>query len=307
MRLVILAALLAAAAGAAAPAPHDHRGKIAPFPSKLPAVALTGAEEATLAGGGSVQKQVRVGAGGRGFVVQDIDAAPEVVMGRILDFPKYPKMVPNLKRCSVYEKKGGNPKTLKVVMEVGVVGISMTYYIDHKYYEKSNVITWTLDYDIKSEIDESVGYWHVAAHPTKPGWTRVTYSVGILLAPWVPTLVVNIMTKQALSAATTWVKKESTKEADRLGRPEAEGGAEPSPNKLKLGFGCRMRKLFGKRDYECEAEVVAREAEEAAAKKAAEAARQRGIIRSIFAVSTIGALFAIGGIGMKMGLHTHSA
>mmetsp|Transcript_2043 Transcript_2043/g.6132 ORF Transcript_2043/g.6132 Transcript_2043/m.6132 type:complete len:197 (-) Transcript_2043:375-965(-) len=155
MRLVILAALLAAAAGAAAPAPHDHRGKIAPFPSKLPAVALTGAEEATLAGGGSVQKQVRVGAGGRGFVVQDIDAAPEVVMGRILDFPKYPKMVPNLKRCSVYEKKGGNPKTLKVVMEVGVVGISMTYYIDHKYYEKSNVITWTLDYDIKSEIDES--------------------------------------------------------------------------------------------------------------------------------------------------------
>eukprot|EP00968_Pinguiococcus_pyrenoidosus_P011027 scaffold878_cov271-Pinguiococcus_pyrenoidosus.AAC.30 len=155
--------------------PHEHRGKIAPYSSKPPSLGLTSSEEGVLARGGSVQKQVRDGSGGRGFVVQDIAAPPQVVWDRILDFPHYPKMVPNLKKCSVYVSKNKSPQTLKVAMAVSVVGVSFTYYIDHKVYagpKGTGVITWTLDYDRKSELDESVGYWHVAAHPSKPGWTR---------------------------------------------------------------------------------------------------------------------------------------
>lgn len=43
--------------------------------------------------------------GGRGIVVQDVHAPVSVVMGRILDFGNYPKMVPNVAQCGHYATK----------------------------------------------------------------------------------------------------------------------------------------------------------------------------------------------------------
>ena len=54
-----------------------------------------------------VKKQIQAGGGkgGRGMVIQDVHAPVAVVMGRILDFGKYNKMVPNVAQCGNYAEK----------------------------------------------------------------------------------------------------------------------------------------------------------------------------------------------------------
>ena len=67
-----------------------------------------------------------------------------------------------------------------------------------------------LDYDRRSDLDDSVGYWF--AQPTGPASCRVYYSCECKLRGWVPGPVYNVLTKKALKQATTWVSTESLKE-----------------------------------------------------------------------------------------------
>jgi hypothetical protein len=78
--------------------------------------------------------------------------------------------------------------------------------------KEKGYVTWTLDYSRSSELDDSVGFWYVAKHPTKPNWTRLYYSVEIRVASWVPSFVENYLSKKGLVTATAWVKKESEKQ-----------------------------------------------------------------------------------------------
>lgn len=72
-------------------------------------------------------------------------------------------------------------------------------------------MTWTLDYDKTSDMDDVSGHWHLEDHPEKPDCTRVFYACDIKLKGGVPKPVVNILSKSALRTATGWVKKESEK------------------------------------------------------------------------------------------------
>lgn len=73
-----------------------------------------------------------------------------------------------------------------------------------------NCMVFNLDYDRRSDLDDSVGYWF--AQPTGPTSCRVFYSCECKLRGWVPGPVYNVLTKQALKQATTWVSSEATKE-----------------------------------------------------------------------------------------------
>ena len=73
-----------------------------------------------------------------------------------------------------------------------------------------NCMVFNLDYDRRSDLDDSVGYWF--AQPTGPASCRVFYSCEVKLRGWVPGPVYNVLTKQALKQATTWVSSEATKE-----------------------------------------------------------------------------------------------
>ena len=72
-------------------------------------------------------------------------------------------------------------------------------------------MTWRLDYDKSSDIDDVSGHWHLEDHPTKPKCTRVYYACDLKLKGAVPGPVVNYVSKSALKVATGWVKKESEK------------------------------------------------------------------------------------------------
>merc|ERR1719460_65586 len=71
-------------------------------------------------------------------------------------------------------------------------------------------MTFKLDYGKRSDIDDSVGYWYV--EPTGRANCRVFYSCECKLRGWVPGPVYNMLTKEALKGATSWVNAESLKE-----------------------------------------------------------------------------------------------
>lgn len=66
-----------------------------PFQPGPPAITLSKSDIEKLRKGEAVKQQLSAGSGGRGLVVQDVHAPPEVVWGRILDFPAYTRMVSN--------------------------------------------------------------------------------------------------------------------------------------------------------------------------------------------------------------------
>lgn len=197
-------------AGADPNSPHEHQGLLKPYTGAPPQIALTPADKAKLDKGQPVRKQLKNKSqkGGRGMVIQDIDAPPSVVMGRILDFDNYPNMVDKVKLTKNYDTRGNHMKTRFII---GTFAFSIEYFIDHIVNKEKGYVTWTLDYSRKSELDDSVGFWYVAKHPTKPNWTRLYYSVEIRVASWVPSFVENYLSKEGLVTATAWVKKEAEK------------------------------------------------------------------------------------------------
>ena len=71
-------------------------------------------------------------------------------------------------------------------------------------------MVFSLDYDRRSDLDDSVGYWYV--QPGARNSCRVFYSCECKLRGWVPGPVLNLLQKEALKKATTWVNEESLKE-----------------------------------------------------------------------------------------------
>lgn len=183
--------------------PHPHQGVLAPYAAKPPLLELTPDETARLDTGKPVLRQSEAGMGGRGVAVQDIEAPTDVVWGRILDFPAYPKMIDDVKEIEVYEE--GKERT-KVRFVIGRFGLSLEYFIDHVVKRDEGFMTWTLDYSKKSELDDSVGYWFVAAHPTKKDTTRLFYSVDVRMKGFVPGFIQDLVREEGLARATRWVK-----------------------------------------------------------------------------------------------------
>ena len=103
--------------------------------------------------------------------------------------------------CSNYDTitHRNGTQTIRTRMKLGVMGVSLEYFIDHTYAPRLGVLTWTLDYSRLSDLIDSVGYWCVVAHARTPGASRVFYSVDAALPSWVPGFVVNAVTKKALA------------------------------------------------------------------------------------------------------------
>mmetsp|Transcript_2937 Transcript_2937/g.5068 ORF Transcript_2937/g.5068 Transcript_2937/m.5068 type:complete len:229 (-) Transcript_2937:175-861(-) len=217
--LLFLIFLLSGSHGADFNAPHKHSGLLKPYAVEKPSVQLDSKQKDALLAGKNVKEQLLQGDGGRAMVIQDVHAPPTVVWDRILDFGSYNRMVPKVKTCENYdvtEEEDGSQKIM-TRMCLGVFGVKIEYFIEHCISTLENgqkICTWTLDYNKSSDLDESVGYWYVEPHPDpeKPDWSRVFYSVALVPPGWIPGIVKNFLTKQALTQATAWVKEHSEKQ-----------------------------------------------------------------------------------------------
>lgn len=196
--------------------PHDHQGIVTPFTPGDPKITLDKKALAILASGKPYQTQIQSGTGGRGLVVQDVDAPTDVVWGRILDYDNYAKMVPKTVESKNYKVENVKPtkkdplsQIIYTRMKVGFPVLKLEFFVKHLYYPELNSLTWTLDYSKKSDFNDSCGFWFVIPHPEDDQRTRLFYSVEVSMFDWVPKFVVDFMSTKALTDATAWVKKYS--------------------------------------------------------------------------------------------------
>lgn len=87
-------------------------------------------------------------------------------------------------------------------------------------------MTWTLDYEKTSDMDDVSGHWHLEERDGGLK-TRVFYACDISLKGSVPGPVMNYLSKAALKSATSWVKKQSEENAADFHVAE-EYGYKPS-------------------------------------------------------------------------------
>ena len=96
------------ARGADASRPHSHGGELAKYQAQAPSaygLSVDGVPLEKLRSGKPVLRMTTV-AGGfkRSVSIQDVNAPPSVVWGRIMDLPKYPKMVEGCVECVTMSK-----------------------------------------------------------------------------------------------------------------------------------------------------------------------------------------------------------
>lgn len=212
VRLFILSLCMHRAANAEDEA-HFHSGRLVPYEIGPPSVLLSQQDEATLRSGQPVMQAMEGArsAGRRLLMVQDVPAPHHIVLGRIVDFERYDKMVSGVDSCVNYAcSEAGGVQTVCSAYEISAAHLKLKYFVEHTYDPSARCMTFRLDYDRRSDLDDSVGYWYV--EPRGSSACRVYYSCECQLRGWVPPPVLNILTKEALKKATTWVHTESVRE-----------------------------------------------------------------------------------------------
>lgn len=264
--------------------PHSHTGKVEPFKPGDPKIKIDGKAKSILKSGKPYQTQVVEGdSGGTALVIQDVDAPTHVVWDRILDYDNYANMVPKTIDSKNYKVVPHKPtkannfleKEIYTRMKVGFPMLKLEFFVRHYcFIEHHNSLTWTLDYNKESDFDESCGYWFIIPHPDDEMKTRLYYSVKVGMFDWVPSFVVDFMSKKALTDATAWVKKYSEIE---WAKAKKEGRAHTTPQPTK-GKEPVFALPFGKKKREEEERLEREAAEKAALEEQAEAEKRTKLV-----------------------------
>lgn len=232
--------------------PHGHRGKATPYQPGDPKIQLDSRARKILDLGNPYQTQIIQGASGRALCVQDIAAPPKQVWSKILDLDNYSNYISMLSYSKNYHVEETREKsTIFTQMTIRLpLGFKITYFIQHHYFPALKSLTWALDYNKKSDLDDTVGFWYVLEHPYKKNWSRVFYSVELRIFDWIPGYIKDIISRKALSEATGWVKSESEKgNAQDKGKKKKRNIIDFFRKKICLP--CIIRKLwFWKRENE---------------------------------------------------------
>jgi hypothetical protein len=187
-----------------ADAPHPHRGVIPAIVGAPPSPELTRQERGQILSGEPVLKQVQDGSGGRAVAIFLVQTPPEAAWSVIMDYPHYAGWVEDLDVAEIYP---GDDEFLFVRFKTTVMRVTVEWFIKHTVrVEEEGWVTWTLDYDRESDLDDSVGYWRVTPHHRNPNASIVEYSVDLRLRSWVPGFIKRILVDKGLEQATSWVK-----------------------------------------------------------------------------------------------------
>lgn len=203
----MLGTLCAEAKAASADQPHSHQGILTPITSAPTGVVLTQEERTTLASGKHIERHTKSENGGSGIAVQYIKASPEDIWDTILSYHRYKGWVKNVVDCSVYRKDG---TVLYVDMQTSILGFKSRIFTKNNVRKDLGYMSWHLDYERKSDVNDLVGYWRVEPVEELPGTTRLEHSNSVMIRG-VPGFLVNYMTRDALSEGTGWVKREAEK------------------------------------------------------------------------------------------------
>ncbi len=185
---------------------HPHQGKLPSYIGEPPSISLSKSEQAQVDKGEPVYLKVKDGRGSGGLAtaVFKVNAPPERVWRILKNFESYPKWIPELQVAEVYKREDNN-----------VFGhfyyrknffIKAEYYIKHVVSSEPNRwITWTLDYDNRSDFHDNVGFWKVREVANNPNICIVDYQIQIKLKGF-KNLLVSFVETEGLKEATAWLR-----------------------------------------------------------------------------------------------------
>ena len=201
--LVIISILLETAVAADPIAPHPHQGIITKFIDPAPSI-LSPDEQAALLSGQPVFQQTSHNNIDRGTAIFDVAAGQKTVWQVITSFQNYPEWIEEISETEIYMSES---RYIYVDFTISVYMVDIQYFIKHDYQPEKGCMTWTLDYNRKSDLDDSAGYWLVYPSPADTGKTRVEYSVDLRIGPGIPDFIETILADKGIKNATKWVKK----------------------------------------------------------------------------------------------------
>ena len=197
------------AAAADPNAPHPHQGIIPKFIDPSPAL-ISPEEKETLVSGKPVYQQTRYNDIDRGTAIFDVAASQKTILEVITSFQDYPEWIKEISATEIYLSE---EKNILVDFTLSVYLVDVQYYIKHDYQPNKGAMTWTLDYNRKSDLNDSAGHWLVYTSPADTAKTRVEYSVALIIGPAIPSFIETILTDKGIKNATNWVTKNAEKSA----------------------------------------------------------------------------------------------
>lgn len=196
---------------------HPHQGVLEPYLEKPESIQLSEKEKQKLARFKPVYKKMITQQGEHGLAVFRVAASKQVIWSVLHDFQFYADWVDDLSDTEVY-KREKNDIYVRFDSSHWLLGNS-TWYVKHSYpapdlteqeYAEQNWGSWTLDYQHRSDFNDSVGFWQILPVPGQPYHHDVVYSIALSLNN-TPAFIKNHVIKNGLKTATQWVKQQAEK------------------------------------------------------------------------------------------------
>lgn len=188
---------------------HEHQGKLSPYVGEPPQVILSEDEKTILDSGEPLFKKLELEKGQRGIAVFRVNADVDTVWSVIRDFKSYPEWIADISKTEIYGQQEGL-LYVRFTAEGWLSG-DTSWYVVHDYpkqpaEESRDWGTWILDYDYRSDIDDSVGFWRVIPVVGQTGRSDVIYSADLRLKGFFSSLFEATLIDNSLRDATQWVK-----------------------------------------------------------------------------------------------------
>lgn len=210
--LVIVSCLTPVQAEESKQQAHEHHGKLVHYLAEPPSVDLNEEEIALLDSGQALFKKLKLDDAQRGIAVFRVNADADTVWSVIKDFRSYPQWIEDIESINVYGQRDG---LLYVKFTAdGLFGSNTVWYAIHDYpVNDRDWGTWRLDYDYRSDLDDSVGFWRVLSVDGKPNVSDVIYSADLRLKGFFVSLFEASLIDSSLKDATQWVKVQAEAKA----------------------------------------------------------------------------------------------
>ena len=187
--------------------PHEHQGILKPYQSEPPELTLTPALKQSLEAGEVVYLRQAIDDAERGVAVFRVNAPVQTVWSVIRNFRSYPQWIDDIDEVEIYLVRDD---FIFVRFTAGGAFGKTTWYVEHEYpRDDRNWGSWRLDYDYRSDIDDSVGYWRVTPVIGQDNVSEVVYSADLRLSGFIASLFEESLIDSSLKDASIWVKREA--------------------------------------------------------------------------------------------------
>lgn len=188
---------------------HEHSGILKPYLDEPPAIHLNPDEKQQLHLGKAIFKQLQFEDSKRGIAIFRVKAKAETIWSVIKAFSSYPDWIADVETTHIYQQKDN---LIHVRFTAPGLFSKTVWHVIHNYPDEKNQRnwgTWQLDYDYKSDLDDSVGFWRVLPTENQSEFCDVIYSADIKLKGLMTTFFEGSIIENSLKEASQWVKKQA--------------------------------------------------------------------------------------------------